>query len=67
MTGCMKSSDVQLYVVEVQVTKSINAQVGKVGEQGSAAGNGNQLHFFLITSDRSAVFQYVSDSARILK
>lgn len=45
MTGCMKSSDVQLYVVEVQVTKSINAQVGKVGEQGSAVGNGNQFNF----------------------
>ncbi|MGJ7580836.1 DUF637 domain-containing protein [Variovorax sp. RHLX14] len=67
ITGGMKSSDAQLYVVEVKVTKSINAQVGKVGEQGLAAGGGNQLHFFLPASDRSTVFQYVSESARILE
>lgn len=37
----------RLYVVDVQVTKSINAQVGLVGAQGASTGGGNQLHFFV--------------------
>ena len=67
ITGGMKASDTQLYVVEVKVTKAINAQTGKVGEQGSSAGGGNQLHFFLPASDRPAIFEYISDSARAMK
>ncbi|MDA7418214.1 DUF637 domain-containing protein [Xenophilus arseniciresistens] len=66
ITTDMKPSSMQLYVIEVQVTKPINAQVGVVGAQGAAAGGGNQLHFFLPPADRSSVFSYVAGSGRAL-
>ncbi|MGJ7580839.1 DUF637 domain-containing protein [Variovorax sp. RHLX14] len=67
LTADMKSADSPLYVVEIKVTKSINAQIGIVGAQGSVVGGGNQLHFFLPMADRSLIFNYVAGSGRGLK
>ena len=47
------------YVVEVEITKPINAHVGVVGAQGQAVGGGNQLHFILSAVDRSSVFKVI--------
>ena len=66
ITSELTSKSGPLYVVEVQVTKTINAQVGVVGEQGSAAGGGNQLHFLVPLAERSSLFEYISDSGRAL-
>jgi hypothetical protein len=63
LTADMKSTSSTLYVVDIQVTKAINAQVGAVGAQGSAAGGGNQLHFFVPRDDRRSVFRVVGGSA----
>jgi filamentous hemagglutinin len=49
------------YVIEVEITKPINAQVGVVGPQGSAAGGGNQLHFIVPPRDRASVFRVVGE------
>lgn len=67
ITTEMKSATTPLYVVEVQVTRPINAQVGVVGEQGAAAGGGNQLHFILPPGERPQVFQYVAGTGRVLR
>jgi hypothetical protein len=47
------------YVVEVEIIKPINAQVGVVGAQDAAAGGGNQLHFLIPPGERSSVFRVV--------
>jgi filamentous hemagglutinin len=65
ITFDMKPST-DLYVVEVQINKPINAQVGVVGAQGTASGGGNQLHFFLPAGERANVFTYVAGSGRAL-
>jgi hypothetical protein len=49
------------YVVEVEITRPINAQVGVVGGQGTAAGGGNQLHFIIPLQDRASVFKVVGE------
>jgi len=49
------------YVIEVEITKPINAQVGVVGAQGSASGGGNQLHFIIQPSDRASAFKVVGE------
>ena len=49
------------YVVELEVTKPINAQVGVVGPQGSATGGGNQLHFVIPPGDRATIFKVVGE------
>lgn len=54
------------YVIEIEITKPINAHVGVVGPQGSATGGGNQLHFILQAADRSGAFKYVPGSGRVL-
>lgn len=55
------------YVVEVEITRPIQAQVGIVGSQGGAAGGGgNQLNFLISRDDRSSVFKYVPYSGRAL-
>lgn len=51
------------YVIEVEITKPINAQVGVVGAQGSAVGGGNQLHFVIGAADRASVFKVVGGRA----
>lgn len=66
MTSALTGKAGQLYVVEIQVTKSINAQVGLVGAQGAAPGGGNQLHFFVPRDSRSSIFKYVANSGRSL-
>jgi Possible hemagglutinin (DUF637)/Pre-toxin domain with VENN motif len=47
------------YVVEVEITQSINANIGVVGAQGSAPGGANQVHL-IIPGDRSSVLKVVS-------
>lgn len=55
------------YVVEVEITRPIQAQIGVVGSQGgTAGGGGNQLNFLMPRDDRSAVFKYVQGSGRVL-
>jgi len=55
------------YVIEVEITKPIQAQVGVVGSQGgTAGGGGNQLNFMIPRDDRSSVFKYVQGSGRAL-
>jgi len=47
------------YVIDVEITKPINAQVGVVGSQGASSGGGNQLHFYIKPQDRSGAFKVV--------
>ena len=51
------------YVVEVEITQPINAQVGVAGPQGTAAGGGNQLHFIFPQQDRASAFKVVGGRA----
>jgi hypothetical protein len=55
------------YVVELKITRPINAQVGVVGAQGGASGGGNQLHFLVNAADRSNVFEFVQGSGKALQ
>lgn len=64
ITPGMKPITTRLYVVDVEITKPINAQVGMVGAQGAASGGGGQLHFFLPAAERSTAFKYVAGSGR---
>ena len=66
MTSGLTSKSGGLYVVNIQVTKPINAQFGIVCPQESAAGGGNQLHFLVPRDDRVNVFKYVGGSGRAL-
>lgn len=54
------------YVIEVELTRPVNAKVGIVGPQGGAAGGGNQIHFVAMPEDRSSIFRYVPNSGRAL-
>ena len=56
------------YVVELQITKPTNAQIGHVGTQNSGAvgGGGNQLNFLITGGERASTFQYVNGSGRVL-
>ncbi|MDO9053145.1 MAG: DUF637 domain-containing protein [Gallionella sp.] len=55
------------YVIEIEITKPIQAQVGLVGSQGGAAGGGgNQLNFLIGRADRSSTFKFVEGSGRVL-
>jgi len=54
------------YVVEVEITKPINAKIGIVGPQDAVKGGGNQLHFFVTAADRSEVFRYITGSGKVL-
>jgi hypothetical protein len=47
------------YVIQVEVTQPINAQIGIVGPQDGAVGGGNQLHFNLSPDQRSSIFKFV--------
>lgn len=49
------------YVIQVEVTRPINAQVGVVGEQPGAAGGANQLHFNLPPEERTGAFKIVGE------
>lgn len=64
LTSDMKA-DVS-YVVEVEITYPINAQVGVVGPQGTAAGGGNQLHFLLPKKARGSAFRVVPNGGRAI-
>jgi hypothetical protein len=66
ITSEMKSINSSLYVVDVQVAKPINAQVGVVGAQRSATGGGDQLHFLVPPADRSSIFKFIVGSGRPL-
>ncbi len=55
------------YVIEVEITKPVNAHVGVVGSQKGAVGGGNQLHFIVSVEDRTSAFKYVDGSARSLQ
>ena len=54
------------YVIEVEITKPIQAQVGVVSSQGSAAGGGNQIHLIVDRTDKASVFKFVQGSERKL-
>ncbi|WP_201313832.1 hemagglutinin repeat-containing protein [Dyella sp. EPa41] len=54
------------YIIQVEVTQPINAQIGIVGEQPGASGGGNQLHFNLPPEQRVDTFRYVPNSGRSL-
>lgn len=58
MTTSMKK-DVS-YVIEVEITRPIHAQVGVVGAQGAAEGGGNQLHFVVPPAERASTFKFIS-------
>jgi hypothetical protein len=60
ITPGMKSGD--LYVVQVEVTQPVNAQVGIVGKQAGAGGGGNQLHFNLPPNQRTSTFKFIGGS-----
>lgn len=47
------------YVIQVEVTQPVNAQIGIVGSQDGATGGGNQLHFNLPPDQRSSVFKFI--------
>lgn len=51
------------YVIEVEITRPIYAQVGVVGGQGAAVGGGNQLHFIIPPSERTSTFKFISGKA----
>jgi hypothetical protein len=55
------------YVIQVEVTQPVNAQIGVVGEQPGAVGGGNQLHFNLPGEQRIDAFRYVPNSGRALQ
>ena len=47
------------YVIEVEVTRPVYAQVGVVGSQGGASGGGNQLHFVVPSGERAGTFRVI--------
>jgi hypothetical protein len=50
------------YVIQVEVTKPVNAQIGIVGDQPGATGGGNQLHFNLPPEQRAGTFKVIGTS-----
>lgn len=54
------------YVVELEIVKPINAQVGVVGAQGSATGGANQLNFLFQQRNGGEFFKLVEGSAKVL-
>ena len=54
------------YVIRVEITRPVSAQVGVAGAQSGAAGGGNQLHFVVPLNERSTTFKYVANSGRAL-
>ncbi|GAA4346844.1 hypothetical protein GCM10023165_31650 [Variovorax defluvii] len=63
ITSDLTEKSGSLYVVDVQLTKPVNAQVGQVGAQGTAVGGGNQLHFFVGRDHRASVFKVIGGRA----
>jgi hypothetical protein len=55
------------YVIEVEIARPIQAQIGVVGRQGAAPGGGNQLNFLIAPNERSGAFKYVPNSERALR
>lgn len=51
------------YVIEVEITRPVYAQVGVVGGQGTAVGGGNQLHFVVPPGERVSTFKFISERA----
>lgn len=51
------------YVIQVEITQAVDAQVGIDGKQPGAAGDGNQLHFNLPREQRTDAFKIVGDGA----
>ena len=47
------------YVVEVEITRPVYAQVGVVGTQAGATGGGNQLHFVVPAGERASTFKVI--------
>ncbi len=47
------------YVVSIEATEPVNAQIGIVGPQGGAYGGANQLHFNIPPEQRSQVFKSI--------
>jgi hypothetical protein len=54
------------YVIEVEITQPINAQIGIVGAQGQAAGGGNQLHLIIPNEQRGEILKFVEGSGKAL-
>ena len=56
------------YVVELQITRPISAQIGYVGTQtaGQVGGGGNQLNFLITGGERASTFQYIKGSGKVL-
>jgi hypothetical protein len=48
------------YVVELEITKPVNAQIGVVGSQGAATGGANQLNFLFDSRNGGEFFKLVS-------
>jgi hypothetical protein len=56
------------YVIEIEITQPVQAQIGVVASQGGAADvGGNQLNFLISPADRSSTFTYVLGSGRALQ
>ena len=55
------------YVIEVEITKPVQAQVGVVGKQAGAAGGGNQINFVIDPADRASIFKYIQGSGKALQ
>jgi filamentous hemagglutinin len=47
------------YVVELEIVKPLNAQIGIVGSQGAAAGGANQLNFMFLPKQGAEYFRLV--------
>jgi hypothetical protein len=47
------------YVVELEVIKPVNAQLGIVGQQGSAPGGANQINFLFPPREGAQFFKVV--------
>jgi hypothetical protein len=48
------------YVVELEIVKPVNVQIGVVGEQGVAAGGANQINFLFEQRKGAEFFKFVA-------
>jgi ABC-type multidrug transport system fused ATPase/permease subunit len=51
------------YVVELEIIKPVNAQIGVVGQQGAAAGGANQMNFLFEQRKGAEFFKFVNGGA----
>ena len=55
------------YVLELEIVKPLNAQIGVVGSQGAATGLANQVNFMFSPRNGGDFFKYVGSNGRALQ